>query len=274
MEGTGGLRIEARYLIAADGAWSPTRKMLGAEHPPGYLGEWHAFRQYYTGVADRASRELTVWFEPDFLPGYAWSFPVGQGEANVGFGILRGRGGHSGYRVSDMRWLWPEILERTHVSEVLGSAARPEGPHRAWPIPSRIDRARLTLGRALWVGDAAAAPDPMTGEGIGQALETGVWAAEAVLGAGATRPEVARSSYERRVRWNLLPDYRMSMLLLRALQHRKGTRFPLWVVDRSDWSRRNFARWLWEDYPRAMIATPWRWHRGMFTGPGAYRDPT
>ena len=38
------------------------------------------------------------------------------------------------------------------------------------------------------------------------------------------------------------------------------------------WTRRNFARWMFEDYPRAMIATPRRWHRGMFTGPGAYQD--
>ena len=40
------------------------------------------------------------------------------------------------------------------------------------------------------------------------------------------------------------------------------------------WTRRNFARWMFEDYPRAMAATPRRWHRGMFTGPGAYRGTT
>ena len=39
------------------------------------------------------------------------------------------------------------------------------------------------------------------------------------------------------------------------------------------WTRRNFARWLFEDYPRAMVVTPRRWHHGMFTGPGAYCDP-
>jgi hypothetical protein len=36
------------------------------------------------------------------------------------------------------------------------------------------------------------------------------------------------------------------------------------------WTRRNFARWLFEDYPRAVLATPRRWHRGMLSGPGAY----
>ena len=38
----------------------------------------------------------------------------------------------------------------------------------------------------------------------------------------------------------------------------------------SDWTRRNFARWLFEDYPRAVLATPYRWRPGMLSGPGAY----
>ena len=42
-----GLRITARFVVAADGMWSPVRKALGAGEP-GYLGEWHGFRQYAT----------------------------------------------------------------------------------------------------------------------------------------------------------------------------------------------------------------------------------
>ena len=86
VEGLGA--VHARYAIAADGMWSPMRKHLGVA-TPGYLGEWHAFRQYLTGVGPRAARELFVWFEPDLLPGYAWSFPLPDGRANVGFGIQR-----------------------------------------------------------------------------------------------------------------------------------------------------------------------------------------
>ena len=36
------------------------------------------------------------------------------------------------------------------------------------------------------------------------------------------------------------------------------------------WTRRNFARWMFEDYPRAVLFTPRRWRRRMFTRPGAY----
>ena len=57
---------------------------------------------------------------------------------------------------------------------------------------------------------------------------------------------------------------------LRALRHRKGARAAVRVAGASDWTRRNFARWMFEDYPRAAVATPARWHRRMFTGPGAY----
>ena len=43
---------------------------------PGYLGEWHAFRQYARNVTGPAAERLIVWFEPDLLPGYMWSFPL------------------------------------------------------------------------------------------------------------------------------------------------------------------------------------------------------
>jgi geranylgeranyl reductase family protein len=259
--------IAARYAIGADGMWSPLRKHLGAA-TPGYLGEWHAFRQYFTGVGPRAAAELFVWFEPDLLPGYAWSFPLPGGGANVGFGIQRD--GPKVERVQDMKRLWPDLLARPHIADVLGPDARPESPHRAWPIPARIDEIQLTTARALFVGDAAAATDPMTGEGIGQALLTGLLAADAI-GAGGLDPGRVTSAYERAVRTALLADHRMSKLLIRTLQHRKGARGAVRIAGSSDWTRRSFARWLFEDYPRSVISTPRRWHRGVLTGPGAYR---
>ena len=259
--------VAARYAVAADGMWSPMRKHLGVA-TAGYRGEWHAFRQYFTDVGPRASDELFVWFEPDLLPGYAWSFPLPGGRANVGFGIQRDGGKVP--RVQDMGPLWPELLARPHIAEVLGPDARPESPHRAWPIPARVDDIVLATRRTLFVGDAAAATDPMTGEGIGQALLTGVLAADSIEAGQLDAPRVVET-YEQRVREALVADHRMSMLLIRALKHRKGARTAVRIAGATSWTRRNFARWLFEDYPRSIITTPRRWRRGMFTGPGAYR---
>jgi flavin-dependent dehydrogenase len=254
--------VTTPYAIGADGAWSPLRHALGANEP-GYLGDWHAFRQYFSGVGPAASG-LWIWFEPDLLPGYAWSFPLPGGRANVGFGIHR----DAGIPVRKMKDMWPDLLARPQVLEVLGDGAVAEGVHKAWPIPARVDRMPLTGGggRALFVGDAACATDPMTGEGIAQALLTGRRAAEAVLGG-----EDVGATYVSAVERELFADHRLSRLLSRALSHRKGVRIPLRVAGATEWTRRNFARWLFEDYPRALVLTPSRWRRGMFSGKGAYR---
>ena len=267
VEGVG--EVTAAYAVAADGMWSPTRKHLGLA-APGYRGDWHAFRQYFGGVGPRAGRDLFVWFEPDLLPGYAWSFPLPGGRANVGFGIVRGERVE---RVQDMAGIWRDLLDRPHIRGVLGEGAEPEAPHRAWPIPARIDEAVLTGRRTLFVGDAAAASDRLTGEGIAQALLSGILAAEAIASGDGTRgeaPGVVTARYRRAVRRALVADHRMSMLLIRAVRHRRGVRAGLRLAGATDWTRRNFARWLFEDYPRAVLATPRRWHRGMLSGPGAY----
>ena len=145
--------------------------------------------------------------------------------------------------------------------------------HTAWPIPARIDSLPLTSGRVLFVGDAAAATDVMTGEGIGQALLTGRLAAGAIIAGGATRPDDVAHRYERAVRHHLVADHRMSTALGKVLATPWGARGAIRVVAASGtWGRRNFARWMFEDEPRAVAITPSRWHRGLLGRPGAYCD--
>ncbi|HEX8770697.1 MAG TPA: geranylgeranyl reductase family protein [Acidimicrobiales bacterium] len=258
--------IVARYAVGADGAWSPLRHALGVNEP-GYLGDWHAFRQYFSSVGPLAS-SMWVWFDADLLPGYAWSFPLPGARANVGFGILRS----AGIPVREMKAMWPDLLNRPHVRDVLGPGARPEAPHKAWPIPARVDKVPLTAagGRALFAGDAACATDALTGEGIAQALLTGERAAQAIVAAGPSEAGGAAGRYEAAVRQDLFADHRMSVLLSRALSHRKGARIAIRVAGSTPWTRHNFARWLFEDYPRALALTPGRWRRGALGGSGAY----
>ncbi len=252
--------IRARQVIAADGMWSPVRKLL---EPDGYRGEWHAWRQYIDGVTGPAADELLVWFDADLLPGYAWAFPLADGRVNLGFGVMRS----ADRKGADLRALADGLIDRPHVRAALGADARPESPGRSWPIPARIDEATLSIGRVLFVGDAAAATDPMTGEGIGQALLTGRRAAEAII-AGGTAAEVA-DRYRAEVRSELVADHKMAVVLGHMLARGWGADLAVRIVGSTAWTRRNFARWLFEDYPRALVFTPRRWRRRMFTGPGA-----
>jgi menaquinone-9 beta-reductase len=219
-------------------------------------------------VTGSARDHLHVWFEPEFLPGYAWSFPMPDGRANIGFGILR----DGARRIRDMGQQWAELLARPHVRRALGPGAALDDRHTAWPIPARIDRAPLASGRLLLTGDAAMASDVMTGEGIGQALLTGRLAGEAILAVGHD-PVATRQTYERSVRHHLVADHRMSALLGRVLARQRGARGSMAILAHSgEWGRRNFARWMFEDEPRAVALTPSRWHQRFLARPGVFAD--
>lgn len=251
--------IEARVVIAADGMWSPVRKAVQPERTA-YLGEWHALRQYATNVTGPARERLFVWFEPELLPGYAWSFPLAGSRANLGFGILRG----ASQKVGDMKSLWTDVLKRDHVREALGADAVIDDKLSAWPIPARVTGSTLQHRNVLFVGDAARATDVLTGEGIGQALLSGMLA-----GGAASRPKPGRA-YERAMHRHFFADHRMSSVLGRILANETLARAALRVIDGGDWRRDKFARWMFEDEPRAAAFTPRRWHRGFLSSPGAY----
>jgi len=255
-----GTTFEARHVVAADGHWSAVRRLIAPSAQPD-LGEWHAARAYFRDVDDE---RLWVLFDQALLPGYAWVFPLPGGRANVGFGVLRsdGRSGH------ELKELWHDVLQRPPLAAILAGAT-PEGPTRAWPIPTRYDPSTLTHGRALFAGDAAGVVDPMTGEGIAQAFETGMLAAQAIAAGGDA--DAVASRYRAAVEGALGPDLRFAHWLQAILRSPLGARAAVRVAGLTPWTRRNFARWLFEDYPRALLLTPRRWRHHMLTGPGAYR---
>jgi len=256
--------VRAAWVVAADGMWSPVRKALGVA-ANGYLGERHAFRQYASNVTGVAKDRLIVWFDDDLLPGYAWSFPLPGNRVNIGFGVLR----DGERRIQDMKDTWTDLLQRPHVREALGPDVVLEGRHTAWPIPARIDDAVTGVGRVLFVGDAAMATDALTGEGIGQALLTGVEAAVAIVAGGSSLD--VRRAYRRAVDHHLLADHRMSIRLGKVLARRRGARGAIALLDHAgSWSRRMFARWMFEDEPRAILLTPSRWHRRLLRQRGAF----
>ncbi len=258
---TSGDTLTSAFLVGADGAWSPVRKAVSPPTGQPYLGDIHAFRQYVTGVTGIARDQLCVSFERDILPGYFWSFPSGDGGANIGFGIER----RAGKSVSWMKQWWSEALTRTHLREWLGPRASAEAPHRAWPIPTSLRASELTSlnGRVFFVGDAARAVDPLTGEGIGQALLTGRRCAEAIAASNGD-PLRAASLYRQAIRRGLQCDNDFARVLARVVSHPLGAHAAVTLSNKGPQRGRYAIRWVFEDHPRARLLTPWRW-KGRFT---------
>jgi hypothetical protein len=73
------------------------------------------------------------------------------------------------------------------------------------------------------------------------------------------------------LRHELFTDHRLSVVLGRALARRHGATAAVAMAGATRWTRANFARWLFEDEPRAIAITPRRWHRDFLDRDGAYR---
>ena len=218
------------------------------------------------GVDDR---RLWVLFEADLLPGYAWVFPVGgrPRQRRLRRAARPARGCTSGKALAAQ---WRDARRPTAACAASsGPTPSPRARVRAWPIPAVVRR-RAAHARARAVrGDAADVVDPMTGEGIAQALETGMLAAPrdrrvTTRRRGRDVPLPRR----RRPRPRARPPVRGAAATHPARPARSAGRDP--AASLTPWTRRNFARWMFEDYPRALVLTPDRWRRGMFTTAGAY----
>jgi len=150
----------ARTVIGADGADSTVRRLLGHRpNPPGHLAL--AIRGYAPATGD----EQHIVTTRQQWPAYAWSFPIGDGTANVGYGeVLRGRALSRAY-----------LLNRLdHLLAVTGPAGL-----RAHHLPLSTSRPPAADGRVLLAGDALSLINPLTGEGIFYAVLSGALAGAA-----------------------------------------------------------------------------------------------
>jgi flavin-dependent dehydrogenase len=171
-EGSG--EVRARAVVGADGFDSVVARRLGLYRHDS--ARWCvATRGYYRGL-DTAPRTVEVHFLRETLPGFLWIFPTGDGIANVGLGIVHAelkRRGAGLRELHEAALALPRLRDRFRGVERIGDV-------RGWNIPTP-DFSRTIAGDGfLLAGDAAGLVDPFSGEGIGNALDSGKVAAEVI----------------------------------------------------------------------------------------------
>ena len=170
------LLINAAIVIGCDGANSMVMRQLGnvnLQNSPSCA----AVRTYYKGVEELKTGVNEFHFFKHLLPGYFWIFPLDNGWANVGFGILNSKTDKNNKKVKLRDTLemitttLPSIAPRFKNAQLMDSTkgfALPLGTHKL-PISGR---------RFMLCGDAASLIDPLQGHGIDNAMWCGLLAAQ------------------------------------------------------------------------------------------------
>lgn len=165
----------AGFLVGSDGTFSRVVSQL----IPTPVDRHHysvAVRTYFKGVADVCPHMMELFILDSYLPGYFWIFPLPNNLVNVGFGMLSRNIQKSGINV---RQALKDILSlgilkgRIQNAEQIGSI-------QGWGLPLVSRSVPVSGHRLLLTGDAAHLVDCISGEGIANAMESGILAAEQI----------------------------------------------------------------------------------------------
>lgn len=172
---SGDFTVQTKILIVANGAHSPfSRKQAGLEkdnrHHAGGL------RVYYKNVGNLAGQPaIELHYFKELVPGYLWIFPLPNNGANVGLGMrtdmISSRKFNMRAALEELVATHPRLKDRFKDAEITDSV-------KGYGLPLGSKKRILSGDHYMLVGDAGHLIDPLTGEGIGNAIYSGTIAAD------------------------------------------------------------------------------------------------
>ncbi len=172
-----GTEIEAKVVIACDGAYSNFSKdIAGLKTEPEH--NCFGLRAYYKNVEGMdAENFIELHFLKEILPGYFWIFPLPNGYTNVGVGM---RADKMQKRKINLKKAFEQVMEQNTGIKKRFHAAEQVGGVKLFGLPLGSKKRKLSGDNFLLCGDAGQLIDPFTGEGIGNAMMSGLFAAQQV----------------------------------------------------------------------------------------------
>lgn len=246
------VEIRSRLVLGADGYKSIVAQKTGLyRHDPEH---WVvALRGYYrnvTGLTD----QIELHFIEEVIPGYFWIFPVENGCANVGIGML-----YSAIKKhkADLKQMLqqcitsPWFINRFAETELL---EKPVG----WNLPVGSLHRRNYGNGFLLLGDAAGLIDPFTGEGIGNALYSGKYAVEMarIALSKGDFSEKFMSQYDRHLWQAIGPELGVSTKLQKLGQIRFLLNLVIHKAAQNQEVSRLIAGMMANEVPRSTLANP------------------
>ena len=227
------LIFKAEIAIGADGAHSVLNKQLTNNK----LEKDHycaGLRQYYEGVTDfHPDNHIELHFYDDVLPGYFWIFPLRNGQANVGLGMLSSE---VSKKKVNLKKKLEEIVQNHPNVKGRFKNAKPLEEIQGFGLPIGSKKRPISGNRFLLLGDAASLIDPFTGEGIGNAIRSGRIAAEHIQEAFKKQQFDANfnKAYDKEIYHKMWNELRISRSMQKLLNYPKLFNFVVKKANKNE----------------------------------------
>ncbi len=169
--------FESKLIIGCDGAHSVLNKKLTStkvDHHH-YIG---AVRAYYKNVTGLQPNTMEIHMVKGFMPGYFWIFPLTNNICNTGFGMVSSS--ISSKKINLRKSLLDIIQNSETIRDRFTNAIAMEDPI-GYGLPTGSRKVQISGERFMLAGDAASLIDPATGEGIGNAMISGIKAGQQAI---------------------------------------------------------------------------------------------
>lgn len=171
----GGQPLRARLVLLATGADLSlvSDRLPRTAHRPAAV----AVRTYIRSSAEFP--DMLVSFDRSILPGYAWIFPMGDGEYNVGCGVFYHRRKQPEV---NLRTMLDRFWNEFPPARVLRAAGHAPGPLSGARLRCGLRGVAPRISRSIVAaGEMLGTTFPFTGEGIGKAMASGAVCARQII---------------------------------------------------------------------------------------------
>lgn len=201
-------KVTAKFVIAADGALSPTAKITGWKETRYLIPALEYEVEVSSQDFERLSKQVRLDF--DAVPlGYGWSFPK---KNHLSIGVASAR-----RTKINLKKYYREYLETLGVKEVVNES------FHGFQIPLTTRTDGFVKKNVFLVGDAAGFADPLSAEGISNAITSGILAAESII-EGELNGEKSEEFYIQKLEKALLPELKMGVYLSKLFYENERAR--------------------------------------------------
>ena len=248
-------------VLGADGPYSIVSRKSGLYNADmNYTAV--GLRCYYENVEDLTD-QIELHYVNETIPGYFWIFPAGNKKANIGVGLLKSSAKKKKY---NLQQIMQQVINSKNFKHRFKNSNALEKP-KGWNLPFGNTKRENHGNGFLLLGDAAGLVDPFTGEGIGNAMESGKIAADIVLKAKKINnfSNQILSEYDK-VLWEYLgSELKTSTLLLKLAHYRILLNFVIDRASRNKNIKNMISGMLADEVPKTELSNPMFYLKTLFS---------